>query len=571
MRLRQPLFRKYFLALFFVVAVPLAISGASDAWFGYQDYRALLDKRLHIEAKAAANQISNFLDSIKKQMGWTTQLAWTESNRQRHRLDALRLLRQVPAITDVTLVDGAGKEQLRVSRIDRDIIGSGIDRSADPAIIAAQTNGIWYGPIVLKKGSEPHMTIALAGNRTAIGVTIVQINLKLIWDVISAIRIGRHGRAFVADRHGGLIAHPNMALVLKGRDPTTEARLKVFAMTALAARGQAIQAERADGRTVLAAMSPVRGVDWIVFAELPMAEALAPIRIALLRTGILFLGGTGIAAVISLLLAKRMTDPIRKLEEGAAHIGAGRFDHEINIATGDELERLANRFNQMAGELALARDRAERITRLRQFLSPQVAELVEQSGQSDMLAGQRVDIAVLFCDLRGFTAFSSNANPEEIMRVLDEYYETLGVSITRFDATLTHFSGDGLMAILNAPVRCNGDPALYGARMAQKMQSDVQGLITTWAKRGYAIGFGIGLTRGMATVGRVGYEGRHDYTAIGNVVNLASRLCSLAADGQVLLDASVAARVSTEIPMRELEPQRLKGFIDPVTVFEIVN
>lgn len=570
-RMRRPLFQKYFLALFIAVIVPLTISGASDAWFGYRGYRAMLDQRLHIEAKAAANQISNFLNSIKKQMGWTTQLVWTESNSERHRLDALRLLRQVPAIVDITLVDGAGIERLRVSRIGRDIIGSGIDRSVNPAVTAAQTDGVWYSPVTLKQGSEPYMTMAVAGNRAAIGVTIAQINLKLIWEVISTIRIGRYGDAFIVDRNGKLVAHPNMSLVLQGRDQKTEARLKALQTTALAARGQAIRARGTDGQTVLAAMAPIGGVNWMVFAEQPLSEAFAPIRAALWRTAMLVLGGTVFAAVLALVLARRMADPIRKLEEGAAYIGAGQFDHKINIGTGDELESLGNRFNQMGGELALARDRAERITRLKRFLSPQVAELVEQSGQSDMLTGQRADVVVLFCDLRGFTTFSTKADPDEIMQVLGDYYEALGASIMRYSATLTHFSGDGLMVILNAPVRCAGDPALHGARMAREMQAEVQGLITDWSGRGHAMGFGIGLTRGTATVGRIGYEGRHDYTAIGNVVNLASRLCSSAADGQILLDANVAAGASAVVPIRPLEPRGLKGFIDPVPVYEIVN
>ena len=255
-----------------------------------------------------------------------------------------------------------------------------------------------------------------------------------------------------------------------------------------------------------------------------------------------------------------MTGPIRQLEEGTERIGAGHFDHRIQIATGDELERLANEFNRMAGELALSQERSERIARLRRFLAPQVAELVEKAGDESLLAGHRADVVAVFCDLRGFTAFSAGANPQEIMGVLGGYYEALGSIITSYGATLTSFQGDGLMVLVNAPVPC-ADPALHAVRMAIDMQDAVQRVIVGWRSRGHAIGFGVGLAAGPATVGQIGYEGRVDYTAIGDVVNLASRLCASAEDSQILIDAAVADAVSGEIPSggaRRASPERLR-------------
>lgn len=570
-RPRRPLFQKYFIALFVAVLVPLSVNGASEAWFGYRDYRAMLDQRLQVEAKAAASRIQGFVEGIKEQMDWTVQLPWTPGNDERRRLDALRLLRQVPAIVDIALVDGAGVERLHVSRVGRDVIGSGIDRAADPAVIGARKSKVWYGPVTLNRGSEPYITMAVAGNRAAVGVAVAQINLKLIWDVISSIKVGENGGAFVVDGNARLVAHPNISLVLQGADEKTTARLKALQAAARAAGGTAVTTEDPERHTVLVAMAPIAGVDWQVFAEQPVSEAFAPIRAALWRTGILVLLGGAFAAGLALVLARRMSGPIRKLEVGAARIGAGQFDHKIEIATGDELERLAGRFNQMAGELALSQERSDRIARLKRFLSPQVAELVEKAGQSDMLAGQRADVVVVFCDLRGFTAFSSRAEAEEIMRVLGEYYEALGAIIMRYAATLTHFSGDGLMVLLNAPVPCPDNPAARAVRMARDMQAAVQTLIAGWRARGHAIGFGIGLAKGIATVGRIGYEGRHDYTAVGPVANLASRLCSAAEDGQILTDANAAAAAAGEVEMTALGARELKGFADSVAVYAVAE
>jgi adenylate cyclase len=263
-----------------------------------------------------------------------------------------------------------------------------------------------------------------------------------------------------------------------------------------------------------------------------------------------------------------MVGPIRLLEEGAERIGAGRFDHKIAISTGDELERLAVRFNEMAGELALSQERSERIARLKRFLAPQVAELVEGSDQESLLDSHHAEVVVIFCDLRGFTGFSDAAAPEEVMGLLQEYYEALGAIITRYEATLTCFMADGLMLLLNAPVPCP-EPALRGAHMALDMQAAVQALIVGWRARGYTIGFGIGLAKGPATVGRIGYEGRTDYTAIGSIVNLASRMCASAEDGQILIDPTAAAEVSDAIALVPLGTRPLRGFADAVPVFSV--
>ena len=551
------------------MVVPLLINGVSEAWFGYQDQRAMLDARLLVEASAAAARIQGFLDGIRSQMQWAVQLPWTDAGVEDHRIDALRLLRQVPAIAELALIDGTGIERLTVSRIRPDAIGPGIDRSTDPAVIGARAAHSWYGPVTLNRGSEPYMTLAVAGNRPSVGVAVAQINLKLIWDVISAIQIEKSGMAFVIGGNGRLVAHPDIDLVLQGANEATAAHLRALQAAMLASGGKPTTTEDVEGRTVLAAMMPIGGVDWEVFAELPISEAYAPIRAALWRTGFLVLAGAAFALALAYLMARRMTGPIRRLEEGVARIGAGQFDHRITISTGDELERLAGRFNQMAGELALSQERSERIARLKRFLSPQVAEIVENSGEGGLLDARSADVVVVFCDLRGFTDFSGRVEPEEIMRVIGEYYAAVGASIMRYQATLTHFSGDGLMVLLNAPLRCPDDPVLRAIRMAKDIQAAVQALAAGWRARGHAIGFGIGLASGVATVGRVGYEERHDYTAIGTVVNLASRLCSAAADGQILIDAAAAAGIAGAVALEPLGIRPLKGFAAPVPIYAV--
>jgi adenylate cyclase len=169
-RPRRPLFQKYFIVLFVAVVVPLLANGASEAWFGYRDQKVMLSQRLRAEAGSAAGKIEGFLDDITDQLQWTVQLPWREGSDERHRFDVLRLMRQLPAVVEVMLVDGDGVERLHVSRVDPDNVNSGIDRTNDPAVDGARSHRIWYGPVSLYSGSEPHMTVAVSGARANYGV-----------------------------------------------------------------------------------------------------------------------------------------------------------------------------------------------------------------------------------------------------------------------------------------------------------------------------------------------------------------------------------------------------------------
>ena len=565
---RTSLFRRYFRALFAAVVLPLLIAGASEAWFGYHDQRAMLNALLDAEARSAAVKIADFIESIEEQLGWTVQLPWSETAGDRRRLDALRLLRQVPAVESLSLVDAAGRERLFVSRIGLNRIEGGEDHSETPAVIGARSGRVWFGPVTFHGGSEPFMTIAIAGNRSAVGVAVAEINLKFIWDVISRIRVGRTGEAFVLDQPGRLVAHPDISLVLRANE-AEQRPLQALRAAILARPGQAATGQDIAGTTVLAAMAQIPGVDWSIIVKQPIAEAFGPIYAALWRTVALLLAGAALAAALAYWLAQRMSEPIRLLEEGVTRIGACQFDHRINLTTSDEFERLATRFNEMAGELSVSQERSERITRLKRFLAPQVAELVDRTGDDSVLDGRRVEVVVVFCDLRGFTAFSARADAETVMSVLREYYDALERVVTAHGATLINFSGDGAMVLVNAPVSCL-DPALRAISMAGDMQTSVQKLLAGWRKLDRRLGFGVGLAMGPATVGRIGSEGRLDYSAIGNVVNLASRLCSSAEDSEILIDSVAARAVGSSVPLVELDARALKGFDRPVPVFAVV-
>jgi adenylate cyclase len=562
----QGLFGKYLLVLFLAVAVPLVANGVLEAWLGYRDQRERLGQLLDIQSRSAAASIQGFLDGIVADLGWSVQLSWPEEADDGRRQDALRILRQAPAIASLTLVDQHGRERLHVSRIGLNRIEGRADRASDPAVAGARAARVWFGDVTFNRGSEPYLTIAVAGNRPSAGVVVAEVNLKLIWEVVSAIRVGQTGFAFVLDGPGRLIAHPDISLVLRGGEEVTSQPFRAV-RDAVGSGGAAFSTTvNLQGVDVAAAVARVVGPDWTIVVEQPLSEAFLPIYAALRRTAGLLLAGGVLAGLLASVLAYRMTEPIRRLEEGTQRIGAGQFDHRIAIRTQDEFERLADSFNAMARDLAVSQEHKERIARLRRFLAPQVADLVDRAGDDHVLDGRRTDVVVVFCDLRGFTPFSASAGPEEVMTVLSAYYEALGRAITAFSATLISFSGDGLMVLVNAPVAVE-EPALRAVDLATAMQTSVQALIVGWRARGYDLGFGVGLASGVATVGRIGYEDRLDYTAIGSVVNLAARLCAAAEDRQVLLNADVAEAVRSRRPVAMLGSLPIKGYAENQPVF----
>ncbi len=218
----------------------------------------------------------------------------------------------------------------------------------------------------------------------------------------------------------------------------------------------------------------------------------------------------------------------------------------------------------------------ERISRLKRFLSPQIADLVAASGGAErLLESHRREVTVLFCDLRGFTAFTENAKPKEVMRVLNEYHQVLGRHIDHYEGTLERFAGDGLMALFNDPLPCR-DHAERAVKMALDMRESVFELAAAWRARGHELGFGIGIAQGYATLGQIGFERRFDYSAVGSVTNLASRLCDEAGSGQILVEAKAYCAVERLaatglVEARPLEPLSLKGFRRRVQAYEILT
>jgi adenylate cyclase len=286
---------------------------------------------------------------------------------------------------------------------------------------------------------------------------------------------------------------------------------------------------------------------------------------------------------IILVTAKADTkDVVAGLEAGADEYLTKPVDQAALVARVKSMLRmkdLTDRVGEQAADLARWNktleervqeqvSKIERLGRLKRFLPPQVAELILTSGDDRVLDSHRREVTVLFCDLRGFTAFSETSEPEEVMNILREYHEAIGAIIHKFQGTIEHFAGDGVMAMLNDPMPCP-EPCLQAVRMAAEMRLAVGALTEKWRKHGFDLGFGIGIAHGYATLGRIGFEGRFDYAAIGAVPNLASRLCDEAKNGQILIDNKVRAAVEAIAELEPLSELNLKGFHRPVNAANV--
>jgi signal transduction histidine kinase/ActR/RegA family two-component response regulator len=349
---RGGLFRKYVVMFVAIVSLALAINGVSDIWFSYHEQQNLLVRIQREQAESAAEKIGQFLNDITAGLTWETQLSWSDNTSDAWQFDAVRLMHQVQALAEIAQLDARGLEQFRKSREAPDVIESHVDRSQEAAFIQAMANKIYYGPVYFIDESQPYMTIAMAGIRPEFGVIVGQVNLTFIWDVVSKIKVGKHGQAYVVDEAARLIAHPDISEVLRKTDMSGLAQVR--AARAAESNGPSdrpLQGVDIKGRSVLSTYAEVTPPGWLVFAELPLNEANAPLYESALRSGVVILVALVLAIFAGLFLARRMVGPIQALRDGAVRIGSGDLGQRISINTGDELQALGEQFNAMAARL----------------------------------------------------------------------------------------------------------------------------------------------------------------------------------------------------------------------------
>ena len=346
------LFRKYAAFLVALVGGSLLINALIEMYYSYDESRQALSAVQREKAVGAATVIEQFVKEIEGQVGWATGFLPAGSGLEQRRLDFLRLLRQAPAITEVSYLDSDGREQIKTSRLAMDTLASAADLSKEPKFVEAKANKRYISPVYFRKESEPYLTLAIAGAGRSAGITVAEVNLKFIPDLVSRIQFGKAGLAYVVDERGLLIAHPDIGLVLRKTDlsQTPHVALALRKLRDPTVQVPAISRDH-SGREVLSAFAPIGTLGWLVFVDLPLSEALQPVYDSLRRTVIVLALGLAFAVLAGIWLAQRMVVPIRALAKGAARIGSGDLDHRIEMHSGDEVQALADSFNEMGTRL----------------------------------------------------------------------------------------------------------------------------------------------------------------------------------------------------------------------------
>ena len=787
--LREGLFAKYVIALVGLVVFVLAVNGALETWISYRGIKSSLTDAMSEKAEATERRIEQSMADLERQISWVTRASSTKL--EDRRADYQQLLNQVPWVSQLSQISGKGRETLRLSRKGVSY-GSTLDFSHDATFIETRSRGTSFAPAYFRD-DQPFMSIAVSHSDASVGITVAEIDLRFLSDFLGDAQVGKAAFAYIVDAKGQVLASSTKGPEI-GKDlsdlPQVAALLKPDGAPLASGTD-------ADGHSVLTTSSTVPKLGWNVFFEQPTAQALSPIRDQLVRIALLIALGLVVAIIAGSVLARRMLVPITALRAGARRLGAGEFDHRIDVHTSDELEELATQFNSMAGQLAQTysdlewkvkertRDLAqsinelkvleevgravsssldlnavlptvaaraleithadavliygydaanhqfnltesigidksaegghlaidedgsplgeaaaraepiaipnldasadhplreaaavadfhsvlvvplvdqkgvlgslvvlrknagefsenliglmktfahqsvlamrnarlfsevdhksreletanstvrqqadklqeqtdqlkdwnksleqrvetqlgeiERIRRLERFLAPQVAHLIASSDSHEgLLDSHRREVTVVFCDLRGFTAFTEQTEPEEAMNVLREYHAALGELIFKYEGTLDKYAGDGVMILFNAPIQF-ADHTARAVKMAVEMRDSIGPLTERWRNRGHNLGFGIGIALGYATLGQIGFEHRLEYAAIGSVTNLASRLCDEAKANQIVVSRRVLGMVEAFVEARPIDDLNLKGFNHPVLAAEILR
>jgi signal transduction histidine kinase len=396
------LFRKYVVVLLVLVGGVLMASSLVELYFSYRETQRGIVRVERANAAAAASRIEQFFRDVEDQVRATTRTASDDPSAGRgtlgfrqglaaavaeqRELDFLRVLRNVPAITELRHLDVSGKEQLLVSRVQPDVVSSQEDWSQSPAFVAARTGKVYWSPVYLHTESEPYVSLALPVGRYAVEVTMAEISLRAVLSIISRAATGPGGSAYVVDGRDQLVAHPESRVLRERRDLSALVQVKAARAggpTAPAADASAaVVADGLGGGRVLAAHAAIAPLGWLVFVERPAADAYAPLREPIVRSAVIFVLGLALSVLSSILLARRMVAPIRALQAGAARIGAGDLAHRVEVRTGDELEALAEELNRSAAELEGARATLEHKVEARtRELAEANAELTQALGQ----------------------------------------------------------------------------------------------------------------------------------------------------------------------------------------------
>jgi serine phosphatase RsbU (regulator of sigma subunit) len=406
----------------------------------YDDHRLALARTQQAETRGAAAQIEQFFRTLEIDLASASPAFWGAGGGtlEQRAGEYTRLLRESPAFTEIAYVDSQGLEQLDVSRLEINHFGRHVDHSSEQVFVNARKQTLVYGPLYFRNGSEPYITLARAEGKRTSGVVLAEVNLKFLRDVVSGIRIGQSGRAYVVDSNGTLVAHPDISLVLRRTDfsdlPQVSAAIQ--ASSAVDASETSMTAFDSSGQPVLSTSQAIRPLGWSIVADEPLAEAFAPLGASLIRTALLLIVGLLIALTASVVVARWMVRPITSIRAGAARIGSGDLEALIEIRSADELEELADDINTMTNKLRESYTALERTTAER------------ERHEQELRIARDIQQSLLPRELPELASWSIRTHYQPARVVGGDLYDVLPLRDGRLALVVGDVSGEGVPAAL---------------------------------------------------------------------------------------------------------------------------
>jgi serine phosphatase RsbU (regulator of sigma subunit) len=432
--------RKYAFIFAALVTGAVLSSSALEMIGAYDDHRVALAHTQQAETRGAAAQIEQFFRTLEADLASASPAFWGAGGGtlEQRAGEYTRLLREAPAFTEIAYVDGQGLEQLDVSRLEINHFGRHVDHGNDEVVVNSRQHTIAYGPLYFRNGSEPYITIARAEGKGTSGVVLAEVNLKFLRDVVSDIRIGQSGRAYVVDSTGTLVAHPDISLVLRRTDfsDLPQVRAAIQASSTDDPSETSMTAFDNTGQPVLSTSQAIRPLGWSIVADEPLTEAFAPLGASLFRAALVLIIGLLVALTASVVAARRMVRPIKAVRAGAARIGSGELDVPIVVRSGDELEALADDINSMTRKLRESYTAVERTTAER------------ERHEQELRIARDIQQSLLPRELPELMGWSIRTHYQPARVVGGDLYDVISLRDGRLALAIGDVSGEGVPAAL---------------------------------------------------------------------------------------------------------------------------
>lgn len=565
---RASLRRRVLLALTAVVILAILLITAIILRFAYQTEQDVWQSRQREESRAAARAVEGLIEQVQDDL---LLIGLLERDYLIESEVLTRIVRQNIALMEVIRLDRDGNLIVDAYHDGEAVLSNLFTIPQSTWFHLALAGQPYVSDLQISAVSEPYIILAVPASDG--GVVAARLRMGVLWEVVAGLRVGQTGQAYVVDRRGYVIAHPDREIVLANTNIARRAEIE--AMLQAPDNQWNGSYRNFEGQNVLGVSQPIAGSSWVMVSEIPQREATMTTRRALFVLG----GGMLLLGLLAILVANRLmvrliVAPLERLRDGAERVGHGDLDFQLECSSSDEISQVAAAFNDMAvrlkeREAALAEAQERLRDAFSRYVTPRLVDQVIERGVS--LGGETVEASVLFADIRGFTALAEQVSPTEAVDLLNRYFAAVEPAIAAEGGWIAGFGGDSLLAVFGAPILLS-DHARHAVRAAMRIRQALAEFNTCQEQEGGpCLRVGIGITCGEMVAGSIGTPERMEYTVIGDVVNTAARLDDLNKQWgtDILISEAVYKAVAVEAIAHPMPAIDVKGKSEPIRIYAL--